>query len=161
MKINILPEDLVKRCLWDNYVYYIVGSEKEAEKILNENKEIEISERDALVMGLLKIIETDNLIHKFNTHIVDLLTNKSINNTGQVLIRKKTLDSSIDRFLDKFPDYWVPDVVYKKSLTELVDYIGDFKSKVDKIEIHKVSDNFGTYDFVNSNTTKKLISFNY
>ena len=56
MTIKIYPEDIVRMCLWDNYVYYIVGSEKEAEKILKENKEMEMSERDALVIGLLKII---------------------------------------------------------------------------------------------------------
>ena len=67
MKITIFPEDLVKRCVWDNYTYYVVGSEKEAEKILKENKEFDLSERDALVIGILKVIETDNLIHKFNS----------------------------------------------------------------------------------------------
>ena len=56
MQITILPEDLIRRCVWDNYVYYIVGSEKEAEKILLENKETQISERDALVIGLLDAI---------------------------------------------------------------------------------------------------------
>ena len=58
MIIKIYPLDIVKRCLWDHYVYYIVGSEKEAERILKENNEIELSERDALVIGLLKIIES-------------------------------------------------------------------------------------------------------
>ena len=67
MTINIYPEDIVKRCLWDTYVYYVIGgSDKEAEKILKENKEIAMSEQDALVIGLLKVIETDNLIFKFN-----------------------------------------------------------------------------------------------
>jgi hypothetical protein len=37
MKILITPEDLVKRCLWDHYTFYIIGSEKEAEKLLKEN----------------------------------------------------------------------------------------------------------------------------
>jgi hypothetical protein len=38
MTINIYPEDIVKRCLWDTYVYYVIGgSEKEAERILKEN----------------------------------------------------------------------------------------------------------------------------
>ena len=69
MKISVTPEDLVRRCLWDHYVYYIVGSDKEAEKILKENVEFEVSEREALVIGLLKVIETDNLIHKYNTYI--------------------------------------------------------------------------------------------
>ena len=105
MKITIYPEDIVKRCGWDNFSCYVVGSEKEAEKILKENKEFEISERDALVIGLLKIIETDNLIHKFNTYIVDFLTNKSINNNNQILIRKKSFEICVDKFIDKFPIY--------------------------------------------------------
>ncbi len=63
MKILIYPEDIVKRCLWDTFTYYIVGSEKEAEKILKENAEFELSERDAIVIGLLKVMETDVWTH--------------------------------------------------------------------------------------------------
>lgn len=166
MKILVFPEDLIKRCVWDHYVYYVLGSEKEGEKILKENIEFEISERDAIVIGLLKVIETDNLIHKFNTYIVDLLTNKSINSTqisekSQVLIRKRTIEIAIDKFLDKFPDYWIPDALYRKSLTNLVDYIDEFKINVEKLEIFKISDQFGTYEFVLSNNIKKQLSFNY
>lgn len=161
MRISVLPEDLVKRCVWDNYVYYIIGSEKEGERILKENKEFEISERDALIIGLLKVIETDNLIHKFNCYIVDLLTNKSINDKGQVLIRKKVIDVSVDKFLDKFPPYWVPNLVYKKSLEDLISYVDNFKSGIAGLEIIKIEDKFGVYDFLNSNSIKKLITFNY
>ncbi len=161
MNIKVTPEDLVRRCVWDHYVYYVVGSDKEGEKILKENKEFEISERDALVIGLLKVIETDNLIHKFNSYLVDFLANKSINNNNQVLIRKKALEIFVDKFLDKFPDYWVPNSVYKQSLSELVDYIDEFKVKIEKLDIQKVSDQFGTYEFVVSNSVKKLLSFNY
>jgi hypothetical protein len=130
MTITVLPEDLIKRCVWDHYVYYVLGSDKEGEKILKENKEFEITEKDALVIGLLKTIETENLIHKFNTYIVDLLSNKSINNNQQTLLRKRTLETSVDKFLDKFPDYWTPDLVFKKSLIDLVDYIDIFKKLV-------------------------------
>jgi hypothetical protein len=161
MKILVNPEDLVIRCCWDHYVYYILGSEKEAEEILKQNKELEISERDALVIGLLKTIETDNLIHKFNTFLVDFLSNKSINNNGQVLVRKKALELFVEKFLDKFPDYWIPNAVYKKSLSELVDYIGEFKQKMEKLDVQKITDQFGTYEFVVSNNVKKLLSFNY
>ncbi len=161
MNIKVTPEDLVRRCLWDHYVYYVVGSDKEGEKILKENKEFEISERDALVVGLLKVIETDNLIHKFNSYLVDFLANKAINNNNQVLIRKKALEIFVDKFLDKFPDYWIPNSVYKQSLSELVDYIDDFKVKIEKLDVQKVSDQFGTYEFVVSNNVKKLLSFNY
>ena len=160
MNIKVTPEDLVRRCLWDHYVYYVVGSDKEGERILKENKEFEMSEREALVVGLLKVIETDNLIHKFNSYLVDFLANKSINNNNQVLIRKKALEIFVDKFLDKFPDYWIPNSVYKQSLSELVDYIDDFKIKIEK-RIQKVSDQFGTYEFVVSNNVKKLLSFNY
>jgi hypothetical protein len=161
MLIKVLPEDLIKRCVWDNYTYYVLGSEKEAESLLKENKEFEISERDALVIGLLKVIETTNLIHKFNTYIVEFLTNKSINHGSTVLVRKKAVEIAVDKFVDKFPDYWVPSIDYKKSLTELVDYIQEFKSKVEKIDIQKVTDQFGTHEYLNSNNVKKSLSFNY
>ena len=161
MKILIHPLDIIRMCLWDNYVYYVVGTEKESEKILKENKEFEISEKDALVIGLLKVIETDNLIHKFNTYIVDFLSNKSVNNNNQVLIRKKTLEIAIDKFLDKFPSYWIPEPNYEKGLKDLKVYVEEFKIKVEKIEIQKITDQFGTYEFLNSNNIKKLLTFNY
>ena len=148
MKIILCAEDLIRRCVWDSYVYYVLGSDKDAEQLLKENKEFEISERDALVIGLLKVIETSNLIHKFNTYVVDFLTNKSINQGKDVLVRKKGLETSVDKFLDKF-------------LTELVDYIEVFKSGVEKIDIIKVTDQFGTHEYLNSNNVKKQLSFNY
>jgi len=161
MTIKIYPEDIVRMCLWDNYVYYIVGSEKEAEKILKENAEMEIPERDALVIGLLKIIETDNLIHKFNTYIMEFLTNKSIKHNDYTLVRKRTFDLSVDKFVDKFPDYWVPSSYWSKSLKDLVDYVEVMKVDIEKIEIHKVVDKNVTYEFYNSNNIKKLLKFNY
>ena len=161
MKILITPEDIVKRCSWDNYVYYILGSEKEGERILKENKEFEISERDALIIGILKVIETDNLIHKFNTYIVDLLTNKSINNQNQILLRKKTISIAIDKFMDKFPTYWNADPSYRSGIKDLEKYMNDIRSEIERLEITQVTDQFGTYDFLNSNAIKKLLSFNY
>jgi len=161
MNIKIYPEDIVRMCLWDHYVYYIVGSEKEAEKILKDNKEIEISERDALVIGLLKVIETDNLIHKFNTYIMEFLTNKSIKEKEYLLVRKKTFDVAIDKFVDKFPDYWEPNTTFTKALKDLVEYVENIKVEVEKLEIHKVVDKNVTYEFYNSNNVRKLLKFNY
>lgn len=161
MQIKIFPEDIVKRCCWDSYVYYVVGSEKEAKQILKENKEIEISERDALVIGLLKVIETDNLIFKFNNYIVELLTNKSIKEKELLLVRKKTFDLAIDKFLDKFPDYWEPSANYTRALKDLVDYIEGVKLLVEKLEVHKIVDKNVTYEFYNSNIIRKMLKFNY
>src|ERR1035437_1198171 len=160
MPITLLPTQLIQRCLWDNYVHYIVGSEKEAEKILKENKDIELSERDALVIGLLRVIETDNLIHKFNTYVTEFLANKSIKEKDYLLLRKKAFDFAIDRFLDKFPDYWEPDARYTRSLKELVEYIGGIKSEVEKLEIHTIVDKNITYEFYGANNVKKLLKFN-
>lgn len=162
MRIIVKPSDLLKRCLWDNYVYYIIGSEKEAEKLFKEDLEFEISERDALVIGLLKCIETDNLIHKFNTYVVDFLTNKSTSNQkGQILVRKKAFDLALEKFMEKFPNYWQPDVLYKKAFDDLKGYFEEFREDLKKVEIQKITDQFGTYEFYNSNGIKKLLSFNY
>ena len=163
MQIKVLPEDLIKRCVWDSYVYYVVGSEKEAEKILKENQLMDLSERDALIIGLLKTIETDNLIHKFNTYVVELLTNKSVHSPQKdyLLMRKKTFDLAVDKFVDKFPDYWEPTTSWTKSLKELVDYIENIKLELESLEIHKVVDKNVTYEFYNSNNIKKLLKFNY
>ena len=161
MNIKIYPEDIVRMWLWDHYVYYIVGSEKEAEKLLKENAEMELSERDALVIGLLKLIETDNLIHKFNSYIMEFLTNKSIKEKEYLLVRKKTFDFAIDKFVDKFPDYWEPNSNWSRSLKELVDYVEIMKIEVEKLEIHKIVDKNVTYEFYNSNNVRKLLKFNY
>jgi hypothetical protein len=162
MTIKIHPEDIVKRCLWDHYVYYILGgSDKEAEKILRENQEIEVSEKDALVMGLLKVIETDNLIHKFNGYIMELLTNKSLKEKEMLLVRKKTFDAAVDKFVEKFPDYWEPNSLFRRGLEDLVVYVENIKKEVDCLEICKIVDKNVTYEFYNSNAVRKLLKFNY
>lgn len=148
-------------CLWDSYVYYVVGSEKEAEKILKENVEIEMSEKDALVIGLLKVIETDNLIHKFNNYIVEFLTNKSVKEKDLLLARKKAFDLAVDKFVDKFPDYWTPSLPYRKALDDLVVYVDAIKLKIEKLEIHTIIDKNISYELYNSNNIKKLLKFNY
>lgn len=161
MTINVYPEDLVKRCLWDNYTYYVVGSEKKAEEILHNNEKFEISERDALVIGLLKVIETPNLIHKFNTYLTDFLSNRSINNDQKLKIRKKTLVNAVSKFENKFPSYWECDKVYESSLKEVKEYIAVLFENIEKIKTEQITDQFGTHDFLLSKEIKKLLSFNY
>jgi hypothetical protein len=161
MQIKIYPDDLVKRCIWDSYVYYVIGSEKEAQKILEENNEIELSERDALIIGLLKIIETDNLIHKFNTYIIEILANKSTSNDGKLYIRKKVLDTSIDKFMDKFPEYWNAPKSWSIVISKLKEYIDSIESDIKKLELYRVEDKNIVIDFYSSNSVKKLLKFIY
>lgn len=160
MKIIVCAEDIVKRCLWDSYTYYIVGSEKEAEKLLKENKEFELTERDAIVIGLLKVMETDNLIHRFNDYLTHFLTVRAIKEKDNFLIKKKSLEANIEKFLDKFPDYWTPPNNYRSSLKDLVDYIDNLKDEIEKLDIIKMTVQNINYEFYNANAVKKLLNFN-
>jgi hypothetical protein len=160
MKITLCAEDIVKRCLWDTFTYYIIGSEKEAEKLLKENKEFEISERDAIVIGLLKVMETDNLIHRFNDYLIHFLTVRSLKEKDNFLIKKKSVETAIDKFIDKFPPYWEPNIVYKQSLKDVVEYTEDLKNKISKLEIIKMSVQNVSYEFYNTSAVKKLLNFN-
>jgi hypothetical protein len=161
MQIKIYPEELVKCGVWDSYAYYIIGDDKKSQKLLTENKEFEITSKDALVIGLLKVIETPNLIHRFNQFVTDYLNIKSQRQGKLLLVRKKGILGVVDKFLNKYPDYWVPDAMYENGLVELVQYINEFKDGVEELEIHKITDQFGTHDFINSAYVKKLLSFNY
>ena len=160
MRILIYPSDIVKRCLWDSFSYYVVGSEKEAEKILRENNEFELSERDAIVIGLLKVMETDNLVHRFNDYMVHFLTIKSIKEKDDILVRKKSVEIAISKFLDKFPIYWTPPANYANAMKDLVSYIDDLKEKIDKLEVLTLEIQNITQDFYLSNSAKKLLNFN-
>jgi hypothetical protein len=161
MKIILRPEDLVKLGVWDSFTYYIVGDEKKAEEILIENSEFELSNRDALVIGLLKVIETPNLIHRFNTYLADFLNIKSQREGKSLLVRKKGLIFSIEKFLNKYPNYWSPTPEYKKGLQELEIYLDNLKNELEQLEIQKITDQFGTHDFINSSNVKKLLKFSY
>lgn len=160
MRILITPEDIVKRCLWDTYVYYILGSEKEAQALLLENKELELSERDAIVIGLLKVMETDNLIHRFNDYLIHFLTVRSMKEKDEILVKKKSLETAIEKFLDKFPDYWTPSTGWANSLKDLVEYINQLREKIDKLEIIKMTIQNINYELYTSNSVKKLLNFN-
>jgi hypothetical protein len=161
MKILVRPSDLVKRCIWDYYVYYILGNDKEAQRLLELDEEFEISERDALISGLLKVVETDNLIHRFNDYMVHFLNTKSVKERDQLFIKKKNLDMYINKFLDKFPDYWQAPVNYLNSLSDLVAYINTFKSDIEELDQHKIVVQNITHEVYSSNSVKKLLSFNY
>ncbi len=78
-----------------------------------------------------------------------------------LLARKKTFDTAVEKFVDKFPDYWQPKSTYVKALAELVDYIENMKKELEKLEVHKIVDKNVTYEFYNSANIKKLLKFNY
>ena len=68
---------------------------------------------------------------------------------------------AVDKFLDKFPNYWESNTRWKKSLLDLETSIDVMKKDLEKLEIHKIVDKNVTYEFYNSNNIKKLLKFNY
>jgi hypothetical protein len=160
MKILITPEDIVKRCLYDSWAYYIVGSSKEAERLLKENKEFELSERDAIVIGLLKVIETDNLIHRFNDYLIHFVTVRSVKEKESFLIKKKSIETAINLFLDKFPEAWQPTYSFKTGLEDLVKYVDNLTKNLEKLDVIKLTIQNVNYEFYNANNIKKLLNFN-
>ena len=105
-------------------------------------------------------METDNLIHRFNDYLTHFLNVRSIKDKENFLIKKKSLEVSIEKFLDKFPDYWKPDTKYSNSIKDLIVYINGLKEKIEKIDIVKMTIQNINYEFYNANAVKKLLNFN-
>ena len=167
MQIRITPEDIIKRGLWDYYAYYIVGSEKEAIELLKVNEEFTLSEKDAIVIGLLKVMETDNLIHRFNDYLMYNISIRSIKEKTDALIKKKTIEGCIEKFLLKFPAYWNAPKNYEKALIDVKKYITELQNTIlngsedhKPLEITQVTIQNITYEFYTSNAIKKLLNFN-
>ena len=154
------PSDIVKRGLWDTYVYYVVGSEKESEKLLSEDKEFELSERNGIVIGLLKVMETDNLIHRFNDYFIHFLSIKSMKDGDEILVKKKSVELAIINFREKFPTYWNCEINWKMGLKDLDLYLNDLIIKIEKLELLKLTIKNINYEFYYSNNVKKLLNFN-
>lgn len=159
MIITITPDDIIKRCLWKAYKRFALRNvtEDEIEKIVKENKPISLDEEMAYVIGLLKVIETDNLVHKFDTHIIDILRIKSTIQNNDVFISKRIIEMEIDNYIKRFPNYWKPDKNYDKSLSDLALYIDKIKENIVNVEISefKVKDRIVKY--YSSKSIKKLI----
>jgi hypothetical protein len=168
MTIKITPEDLLKRGLWDMYSNYIMPKTVNPEIIIQENKEFEISEQDALVVGLIKVIETENLIFKFNDYISFIINNRAIKDYANLLVSKTLVYKSMDKFLLKFPDYWKPSIVWVNAIKDVEKYIEDFKNKIEKgdgkkqkpLKIIEITKQNIKSEYYNVNNIKKLLCFN-
>lgn len=112
MKIIIKPSDIIERCLWDKYYRFCLKNnynKEEVKKIVAENKEFEISEKDAFVIGLLNCIYTPDLIYKLNQLLKSDLENKSTIIDNRLHINRDLLVDSATNFLLKFPDFFKSD----------------------------------------------------
>jgi len=160
MQIIVTPNDIIQRCLWDKYKKYCLHnkSEDEVKKIVDENKPVHLNEEDAYVIGLLKIIETDNLIHRFNENILDSLQIKSNIIKDELFINKTTITKEITTYLDKFPDYYKAPFNYKQSIHELKNYIIVVEGKLKNLEIINVKQRDKVFMYYNSKDVRKCLT---
>jgi len=160
MKIVLLPEDLIKRCLYSKYKKFVLKDmpKEDIDKWIIENKPLEISENDAFVIGLLKVIETDNLTHRFNLFIDDFLKIKSTIYENKVMINKSSLLKEILEFKDMFPEAYKPGAYYQEEINKMKKYVVDVYEQVDNFETTLITmrDN-KVFTFVTSSDVQKLI----
>lgn len=160
MQIIVTPNDIIQRCLWDKYKKFCLyeKDEKEIEKMVENNKPISLSENDAYVIGLLKVIDTDNFVHRFNEDIIDYLQIKSSIVNDDLYINKASISKFINIYLDKFPDYYKPNMNYKKGIDDLVDYVTDIKINMDKLEAIPIKNKDKVLYYYISKDIKKLLT---
>lgn len=157
MKIKICSHDIIKRCLWDDFEYYVLSKDVDVQEFITKNEEFEISENDALVIGLLKCIETNNLSHRLNQHIQHFISNRAFTMDKKYYIKKNLLGNMIEKFKKKFPKEWEPGPMYKKTLEDLMEYTDYLLEKLDTLKITENTDNFGTHELVEINHVKKML----
>lgn len=161
MKITISPHDIIKRCLWDDFEYYVLSKDVNVDEFIEKNEEFEISENDALVCGLLKCVETNNLSHRLNQHIQHFISNRAFTIDKKYYIKKKILGDMIIKFKKKFPDAWEPSPMYKDKLSEVLVYIDELIESLDGLKITETTDNFGTHENVEINHVKKILKHHH
>lgn len=160
MQIVVTPNDIIQRCMWDKYKRFclIDKNESEIQEIIENNKPVALKEEDAYVIGLLRIIETDNFIHRFNEDILDYLQIKSNIINDDLYILKSSIIKFIITYNDKFPSYYKPSFNYQKGLDELFEYIEKIKLSIDQLEIVTIKNKDKLYAYYMSKDIKKLLN---
>lgn len=159
MTILISADDLIKRCLWSKYKKFVLGNktEEELNEIIEKNESIQLCENDAYVIGLLRIVETENLIHRFKIDIKEFIHIKSTILNNDVLINKSALLKEVLDFKEHFPENYKPNLTYEKAISDLKEYIVDFYKKVDELEEVKVPIKDKIFTYIHSSEVRKII----
>lgn len=159
MIISVTIEDIIKRCLFSDYKRFVLKnkSEQEIQIIVKENKPIVLSENEAYAIGLLKCIETDNLVHRFIVHMKEMINIKSTIFDKNVYISVKIIENELESFKKRFPDYWQADTVYEKSIKELITHICNLQNQIKSFEIFEFKVKDKKVKYFQSKDIKKMI----
>lgn len=160
MQIIVNPNDIIQRCLWDKYKKFCLYSktEDEIEKMIEDNKPISLSEDDAFVIGLLKVVETDNLVHRFNDDIIESIQIKSNVINDELYINKSSIRKFVSTYLNKFPGSYKPNMSYRKGIDELITYVSSVEDSLDKLETIEILNKDKLYYYYLSKDVKKLLT---
>jgi len=159
MQILITPEDIIKRCLWLEYKRFCLKekSEEDILQIMDENKPVVIKENDAYVIGLLKIVETPNVVHRFKEHMNDILKIKSNIFNNKLYIIRSSIIKEIFTFPMRFPDNFKPSFEYKNGIEEMKIFVDKIYNEVNKLPTFSFQNQDKTYVYLSSNSVKSLI----
>ena len=162
MQILITTEDIIRRCLWLDYKRFCLEksgkkSEDELRKIIEENKPIVLNEEDAFVIGLLKVVDTPNLVHRFKFHMGEVLKDRSNIFNNKLFIIKSVALKEIGQFIQRFPDGFKAPFEYKKGIEEVKIFSAKVYSDVDKLPTSTFQNGDRTYTYISSNSVKDKV----
>jgi hypothetical protein len=159
MIITVTPEDLIRRCLWSDFKRFVLKdkSEQEIQLFVKENKPIVLTEEQAYAIGLLKIIETDNLVHRFTVHMKEMIIQKSTIFDKNVYISVKIIENELESFKKRFPDYWVSDSTYEKAIFDVNNHIVNLQALIKTFEIFEFKVKDKKVRYFQSRDIKKMI----
>lgn len=160
MNILITPGDIIRRTLWSNYKKFVLHdkTEDEIKKIIEEDKPCVINENDAFVIGLLKCVETDNLIHRFNQHIHDILQLNSIQFEDNIYVSRNVILKEIVQFKNRFPLNIKLSNSFEKGIKDLTIYLEKLKEDVEKMDIKSIKVKEKNREVINSKLFRKLLN---
>ncbi len=160
MIITVKPSDLIKRCLWTDYKRFCLCGiiEEDIDKLIEEDSPFTLSEDDAYVIGLLKVVETNNLVHRYKMHIDEVLKVKSNLFDNKLYINKNIILAELKDFRNRFPSSFKASFEYKIAIEDLIKYIDKMLIEIENLKIYKKILNEKTYIFVSSNDIKDMIS---
>lgn len=175
MKLIIKPSDLIKRFIWDKYQHFCLKglTYKDIDLLIKEDKEFEISEEDAFVIGLTNVIYTDNVIYKFKQYLKEILENKSFDNKEEIesdeendeeiyipaklMVSKQLMIDSANEFLNKIPKSWNSsneNILFQNELAQIHNLTSLFIEKINLLPI-TVIQNWPSIKYI---STKKVIN---
>ena len=159
MQIIVTPNDIIQRCLWDKYKRFCLhnNNEEEIKSIVEANKPVSLNENDAYVIGLLKIIETDNLVHRFNDDVFDFLQIKSSIIKEDLYISKYAINKFVSSYYEKFPEYYKPNLSYQKGLDDLRVYIKVIEERINNLETTTIKNRDKLFTYFIAKDIKKVL----